>query len=508
MKIKRVRLEDIETQAITGAITSSDFLRKVRRKLNPDHFKSVHGREVLKWVYDFWDEYEKAPGQEVLRIFRDKKKKLGTEKAKLVGIYLEKLSADYERQSRYNTDYLYDKIIPFIRKRDIENLRDRLSAHLENDWVEKASEELVKFQLVHRETSQVFNPFDGKYIDNYFEESRTGILELPGALGEMIGPLDRSWLVTFTAPEKRGKSWWLLEMAFQAISQKRNVLFVSFEMSERDIRDRLWRRLTAATDKKGKDKIDIPVFDCVYNQSGKCEKTDRAGSISLVDKSGEVGQSRVRGYKPCTYCKEIGDRDYAPTFWYEKIKVSKYSKKLVMDRAANIEAMLGSNLRAKCFPAYSSGSRDIRAILNELDVNDGFSTDVLIDDYLDIHAKEQGDYSERGNIDLAWKGAKGLAQEKSLLYLTVDQSSKITYDRDIRLYDTSEDKRKNAHLDVKVALNRNLDTEGEKEMPEDIEALRFSVIAHRHKSFKPNRSVIVLQQRAIGQPLLDCAWNK
>jgi sulfur relay (sulfurtransferase) DsrC/TusE family protein len=508
MKIKRVRLEDIETQAITGAITSTAFLKRIRRKLKPQHFKSVHSQEVLKWVYEFWDSYNKAPGQEVLRIFKDKKKKLGKDKAKLVSIYLEKLSADYEKQSRYNVDYLYDKLIPFIRKRDIENLRDKLSEHLENDHTGKASDALVNFQLVHRETSKIFNPFDEKYIEENFEATRTGILELPDALGELIGPLDRSWLVTFTAPEKRGKSWWLLEMAFQAISQKRNVLFVSFEMSERDIRDRLWKRLTAATS-DGKRKVNVPVLDCLLNQSGECEDENREGSYSLTDNAGEISKRKIKVYQPCSYCRERNIKKYESSFWYEKVEVNKYSKKLVVDRSKNIESMLGSNLRVKCFSAYSSGSRDIRAMINELDVNEGFSVDVLIDDYLDIHAKEEGDYSERGNIDAAWKSAKGLAQDKSLLYLTVDQSSKITYDRDIRLYDTSEDKRKNAHLDVKVAMNSMPEEEyNYKEMPEDVEILRFSVIAHRHKSFKPSRRVVVLQQKAIGQPLVDCAWYK
>jgi hypothetical protein len=507
MKIKRVRLEDIETQAITGTITSTAFLKRVRRKLKPQHFKSVHGQEVLKWVYEFFDIYSEAPGQEVLRIFRDKKKRLSKDKAKLVSIYLEKLSADYEKQSRYNADYLYDKVIPFIRKRDIENLRDKLSTHLENDHVGKASEELVKFQLVHKETSKVFNPFDEKYIEENFEANRTGILNLPDALGELIGPLDRCWLVSFTAPEKRGKSWWLIEMAFQAISQKRNVLFISFEMSERDVRDRLWRRLTAAG--KSKRKIDMPVLDCLMNQSGECEDENREGSISLIDNSGEVSRRRAKVYKPCSYCRLKDIKKYDATFWYEKVRVNEFEKKLIVDRAKNIESMLGSNLRVKCFSAYGSGSRDIKAVINELDVNEGFSVDVLIDDYLDIHAKEEGDYSERGNIDAAWKAAKGLAQEKSLLYLTVDQSSKITYDRDIRLYDTSEDKRKNAHLDAKIAMNMMPEDEGQyKEMPDDVDILRFSVIAHRHKSFKVGREVIVLQQKAVGQPLIDCAWYR
>ena len=36
---------------------------------------------------------------------------------------------------------------------------------------------------------------------------------------------------------------------------------------------------------------------------------------------------------------------------------------------------------------------------------------------------------------------------------------------------------------------------------DDISVLKFAVIAHRHKAFKPYRQVLVLQQTNIGQPL-------
>jgi hypothetical protein len=141
--------------------------------------------------------------------------------------------------------------------------------------------------------------------------------------------------------------------------------------------------------------------------------------------------------------------------------------------------------------------------MDELEVNENFIPDVLITDYLDILAPEPGRHEGRENIDATWKMAKSISQSRNLLHITVDQSSKITYEKDIRLYDTSEDKRKNAHLDVKVAMNAVPE-----KLEDDTNVLKFAVIAHRHKTFKPYNQVLVLQQTNIGQPFLDCAWLK
>jgi len=504
MRIKKVGLEDIEIQAVTGAITNIDFLKKVRQKLRPEHFKSTYSTVVLKWVFDYYDAYGKAPKQEILRIYKNNKESIRKEDGKLVKTYLEKLSKDYLRQSRYNADYLYDKVILFIRKRDLQILTEKINNYLEVDKTNLASDELVKFQQIHKESSEIFNPFDSAYIEENFTLKQRGILSLPDALGEMIGPLDRGWLVSFTAPEKRGKTWWLIEMAFQAILQGRNVLFVSFEMSANEINNRLWRRLTAATDGEN-PVIYIPVVDCRLNQSGECQFKERASRVGLINRDGNYNL-KIKGYKPCRACSQINT-----TFWYEKVRAKQYSKKVVIEKAEQVEKYLGSNLRVKCFPAFSASSQDIKALMNELEVNEGFMTDVLVDDYLDIHSPEVKDYSERGNIDATWKAAKSLSQEKRLLYLTVDQSSKITYDRDIRLYDTSEDKRKNAHVDVKVAMNKIDDVEDLdkiKLLPENIDFLRFSVIAHRHRGVRTSSEVLVLQQKAIGQPLIESVWHR
>ena len=49
MKIRRVRLDDIEAQMLTGIIVSNDYLRRVRTKLKGEHLVTAYGGVLLKW---------------------------------------------------------------------------------------------------------------------------------------------------------------------------------------------------------------------------------------------------------------------------------------------------------------------------------------------------------------------------------------------------------------------------------------------------------------------------
>jgi hypothetical protein len=345
-------------------------------------------------------------------------------------------------------------------------------------------------------------------IDKTFTTRIEGLIEFPDAMGELIGPLEREWLVSFTAPEKRGKTWILVETAFQAIMQRKRVLFISFEMSESQVKQRIWNRLTGTSEKYNERRfVLLPVLDCIKNQEGTCEKEENKNEEILLDEGDEVKPlfKKSMQYKPCVYCKEKRLRDYELDYWYEKASTRKFTKELVKEKADNLRSMFGDLLRVRCFPAFTASSRDIKATLKELEVNENYYTDVLINDYLDIAGREVGDYSERGNIDATWKMAKNVAAVNKLLHITVDQSSKRTYKDDITLFDTSEDKRKNAHVDVKIAIN-DFASDMDENIDEDIKILKLSMLAHRHRGIRLSREVIVLQQLGIGQPLIECSW--
>ncbi|MHA2010561.1 MAG: hypothetical protein ACW980_24875, partial [Promethearchaeota archaeon] len=167
IRLRKVK-SDIELDIITGAIVSTKFLEKIERKVNKRHFRNAFCGEIIEWVLEYFYDYEKAPENEIENIFKAKRKKLGEEKRDLIELYLSNLSKRYEKEKVFNEEYLYDRAVKHFRQRDLENLIARIQNELDRDNVTRASEELVKFQTIHKETSDIFNPFDEEVIDKTF----------------------------------------------------------------------------------------------------------------------------------------------------------------------------------------------------------------------------------------------------------------------------------------------------------------------------------------------------
>jgi hypothetical protein len=151
----------------------------------------------------------------------------------------------------------------------------------------------------------------------------------------------------------------------------------------------------------------------------------------------------------------------------------------------------------KCFPAFSANSKDIRAELDSLEYYEGFVPDVVIIDYVDILGKEDDQLSERENIDRTWKMFKNLAASRHCLVVTAEQGNKQSGNAThMEAAHVTEDKRKNAHVDLKLGLNQKTE-----EKPQQY--MRVSVILSRHADFNPTQDVTVLQQLNLAQPAMD-----
>jgi len=152
----------------------------------------------------------------------------------------------------------------------------------------------------------------------------------------------------------------------------------------------------------------------------------------------------------------------------------------------------------RSFPSFSANSDDMKAELENLEYTEGFIPDVVIMDYFDIQKPERNSsFSERSIIDVIWKQGKNIADVMQCLVVTADQSNRGSrLKRSVEETDTTEDKRKDAHLDVRIALNQ---TPSEKEDG----VMRINILFHRHRKFNLYREVMILQQLDLAQPLLD-----
>lgn len=493
---------EIEKQILTAMIVNDQFCTQVHKMIKPAYFQNNYAKIVLGWIQEYFKAYKKAPGKQIQDVYRTEKFDMKDADSQLIGTFLSNLSADYENSQYINYEYLTDQTRDYFRERSLNILSDKVAYELSKGRTDQAEQTVKSFAKVVKETGDWINPFDKVQINEFFTAQEDVLFELPGDLGKMAGPLQRDWLVAFIGPMKRGKSSWLQEFAIQALMWKLKVCFFSLEMNKKEMTKRIYKRITALSDKPG--AVSWPTFDCERNQDNTCKRVDRVSSIGVKEVGGELKEYiPIKGYKACSICKELKNGEYRQAVW----KVISEQKqvldaKIVIKKARDFEKIYKGNFKVKSYPAFSATFDDIISDIEDLEYSEGFIPDIICIDSVDIMAPEGGaQLSERGRIDWAWKRAKGLAAQRHCLVATVLQSNRASISqKNVQQENTGEDIRKLAHVDIMFALNQTPEEKINGEM-------RLSVIAHRHENFTENKEVLVLQSYEIGQTIVDMAWD-
>lgn len=493
----------IEERILAGLITNTSYCKNVSRLLKKDIFIIPYSSIVLKWCLDYFKTYNEAPGKHILDIFEMESisGNLKAEDRDLIGAFVDKLLANYEKESETNFAFLEDKTIAYVKKRSLKNTADKMNRLLENDKVDDAESELEKYKQTSKATSTAFDPLCDEVVKKFFDNvnnKANEIFSMPGKLGEHIGMLERYWLVGILAPSKRGKTFWQQEFAVQAIMAKKKVLFVSLEMNEKGILKRLYKRLTGFADRSG-DFI-YPCFDCLKNQNNSCDSSNRTCKVKLlIDEKTKPKYNRISSYVPCTFCRDNKKyaKDYVVATWLTTIKREKIKASSTIKVVSGIKQAFGDRIRVQSYPKFSANIKDIMAALNDLDVKENFQPDVIIIDYADILAPEDSRLSTRERVDETWKMMGRMAGENHCLVISASQSNRKSFNKKyVEEVDIAEDIRKIANSDLFIALNQTKEEKKEGVM-------RINIIANRDADFDSQKSCLVLQQLSVGQVCLD-----
>ena len=498
---RKIISSDIEKKIVTGLIVSDRFCRELLPMLKMDYLQIDYAKTIVGWIRDYFDQYGKAPNRDVQNIFNIERETMKEAEVSLVEGLLSDLSRSYEASDQFNTDYILDQAVAYFENRSLDILARNVSGYLSKGQGELARQEVTDYRKVAKATSVWFNPLREESVKDVFvAEEENMLFRLPGVLGDMIGYFERDWLFAFMGPMKRGKSWYLLELAFQALTARLRVVVVSLEMSKWKVSKRLYSRLTGLPRAEG--RFTYPVFDCLWNQQGTCRKVDRTNGVPLFGKGDRVPEFRPgMDYRPCTACRRT--RDYFPAVWYEVQSHRRaIDPRLTVRRIEGFKQLFGDNLRIISYPEFSANFNDIVRDLDNLEYTENFVPDVVLIDYFDILAPEDGRLSERGNIDATWKRGKNLAGTRHCFVGTVSQSSRKTFEKKkITPSDTSEDIRKLAHVEGLCSLNQTPEEKARGIM-------RMQALVKRHDEFDLIGEVMVLQQLSLGQPFLDSEWVK
>ena len=233
-------METIELTILRNLLINEDYYRKVVPFVKPDYFEQHHERVIYEEVWDFASNYETVPTAEVLIINLQNRKDLNEETYQSA---VQTLKAFEEIPVEYN--WLLDATEKWCKDRAIylallesikiadggeqkvskdaipailqEALAVSFDEHVGHDYVENAEN---RYDFYHKREEKI--PFD---IEKFNLITKGG--------------LPNKTLNVALAGTGVGKSLFMCHCAAAALSQGKNVLYITLEMAEEKIAERI-----------------------------------------------------------------------------------------------------------------------------------------------------------------------------------------------------------------------------------------------------------------------------
>lgn len=505
--IKRVKVDaSAEQDLVLGLIIDTDFCRTILPLLKRGLLRSRSVDMISRWVAQYFETYKKAPGLEIRGIFETQRKKLPDDVLEPVESVLAHLSDKYEEKEHHNWAYQADLSRDYLRNRNLELLSEQITAYRNAGELNEAERLVREHTATAASAAEWFFPYvDEELQASLLDRSETGPFKMQGAIGEIFGPWQYGWLICFLGPYKRGKTWWLGEVAYEAVTQGLKVAFFSLEMQKEDISTRFLQAATALPEKSG-DYL-IPVWDCAKNQDDSCDLKARTNWEPIpTSAEGKPTFSSRSAYEPCTFCKRNRDHfhHYRVASWYkQKRKKKDFASSLLTSARRFAQHYHGGNLAVMCFPRFSATVSDLEAQLDYLQEAKGFIPNMVIIDYADILKDETGRDEQWQGLDVIWKRIGQLSMERKVILVTASQVNEAGLDaKHLKQKHAAGLKAKLGHMDLGIGINQIIEEKGA--VPSELERMiaRLNCLAKRHGRW-PDSEVYVLQCFDLGQAAMD-----
>jgi hypothetical protein len=460
MKVREID-RTIERIILTGYIVSTDYIEQTDPWLHESYLEASGAKTILRWCRSYFQEYNEAPKKYIMDLFIENEDGLGDDEAEFITNLLTRLSGEFERRSSdFNVQYHVDRTREFCRDKYLEHIQAQIGELRSQGRLEEAESCIKEFLPANTAMDDGCDPLEDEegWTAAFSDEQNEILFELPGAWGEfMNSQLYRESFIAFLAPEKRGKSFILQELAMRALQAGKNVaVFESGDMTKPQRYKRLAQYLGGYPNHRDKPPGEIVPVRYPLDFEGNFEIRD------LPNISKEVAEEERRKWK------------------------------------ARRERR-GGRLRMKfCL----NGTLTFKEMERQLEIwqrKYAFVPDVIIDDYIDIHAPENPRLEIRHQETQKWRMARQFSQRYHVCFITATQADADSYDKErLTMKNFSESKSKNAEVTAMIAMNQ---TKEEKAM----NILRLDALATRDGITPPE--VKILQCLEIGKPYIRSEFS-
>lgn len=362
-----------QNQIIYHAIFIDEFLGKIRRVVSPEIFKTKEKRLFVEMIYEYYDEFDKAPQENFFDLFDERKEKLTDDQynrcVDLINLLTQITGSNWE--------YVQQRIKDAIMHYQMEEAIVECAAK-----VKTGEYDLVK-GIILKALKEPEN-FDPAYYD-FFKDNMWMHTRSQGQtyrmvsgikdLDRMLGGFKDKWLVTLLGATKGGKTWWLIEIAISAVFQGLNVLFVSLEMGKEQIDERFDMTMAFAT-------------SSTDNKVSTMRQID--GKWVAIDEN----------------MPNVFDIDY------------------IRKERNKFKNISGGSLKVMAFDRGRVNYQNIDVALDELEEREGWICNVLVVDYLGIMKETQPGQTKKERISENCLGLKEMAGKRNILCFSAMQGNR------------------------------------------------------------------------------------
>lgn len=471
--MKRRKIDSgLERQFLIGLITNKPFLSVAAGLIDTNLFPSKYVQTVAGWAIEYWKDIKEPPNKSIEGKYHAWVSDADPDELERDAVhdFLESISQEYDVGKGTNAQFLLAELSKYLTSRKVKTLNQLLEvAH-----VDEAVNAIQSFKVVAGNVEVGYNPdANNDSICRAFADTAEPIIEMPGDAGRFFDrAFTRDSLIGVQGPEKKGKTWWLLEFLYWTVRSGRRVaLFEVGDLSDAQLNKR-YRMLQSQT----------PLW------TSQCTGVNWPTGIKLTkDAEGKIVPEVSCDIR--TFKEPLN----------EQIAIKARERFVRTHKLHPTKPHVMFSVHANS----TINVRGIHDILERWRAETGFVADVILIDYADILAPEsmkQIDNRERENE--RWMALRRLSQDWHSCVVVPTQAKATAYKaRTQSMADFSNDKRKNAHVTGMLGLNQ---TPAEKK----INVMRLNWLHLRESDYNTDDCLYVASCPALGRAMVKAVLDK
>ena len=480
--MKTKEIIQIERKIVIGMIISTKYLKQAVDLIEPKLIQSEEAKILVNWVLAYFKKYKKAPRYDIQSIYLEKlqNKKIEKNQAEIIELILDDLSEE-SLTKEINIEYLLDQTELYCKACQLKLYAEQIENEIDSGNVLEAEHMLVNFKPIEKIKSNAVIPLKTiKQQREAFESFSKPLIKYPGHIGDFLNQyMVQEGFVVFLGQNKGGKSFLLMDAAFRAATQGKNVAFFQAgDMSQAQMERRQSIYLAKKSDlQKYCGPLYVPVLDCALNQNGSCDYSFREGGKEMEGPFENKDIQKIRtemtyyelteAFKdypkhiPCYNCLRGKPKgSFRGAIWYKK---RKKVEPLHWKEIHHLLEKKYKNVRERIrLITYSSESLTMSKMRAETDILEktGFFPHVVIADYIDLFAPDRDTIgmSTRDQENKKWQRGRAFSQDKKCLFLSASQSDAEGFEKHfLTKKNFSEDRRKLDHVTAMIGINMSVE---------------------------------------------------